>query len=119
VGNTGCAEDFWKEGKPIAAGDPRIITTFILYPGDISGATGNTIIAIRNFASFYVTGWQTQGGGVTCPGSGPQSNEPPPTGAPATAIWGHWITYVEPDATGNGQPCNFQAFGDCAVVMTR
>ena len=120
-GSTGCAINHWALGDPIVGGDPRIITTFIVYPGDLSGATGNTRIPIRLFASFYVTGWQDQGNGktITCPKNGPQANEPAPAGATKAAIWGHWITYTEPDAGGNGKPCNFQAFGDCAVVLTR
>jgi hypothetical protein len=121
TGSTGCAVNHWALGDPIVGGDPRIITTFIVYPGDLSGATGNTPIAIRIFASFYVTGWQDQGNGktISCPNSGPQANEPAPPGASKAAIWGHWITYTEPDAGGDGKPCNFQAFGDCAVVLTR
>lgn len=120
-GSTGCAVNHWAQGDPIVGGDPRIITTFIVYPGDLSGATGNTRIAIRIFASFYVTGWQDQGNGktISCPNTGPQANEPAPVGASKAAIWGHWITYTEPDAGGDGKPCNFQAFGDCAVVLTR
>ncbi|HEY2371497.1 MAG TPA: Tad domain-containing protein [Gaiellaceae bacterium] len=120
-GSTGCAVNHWALGDPIAGGDPRIITTFIMYPGDLSGATGNTPVAIRIFASFYVTGWKNQGNGhtINCPNNGPEANEPAPVGATNASIWGHWITYTEPDAGGDGKPCNFQAFGDCAVVLTR
>jgi hypothetical protein len=123
VNGSTCSEDKWLDGAPIIPGvtqDARIITTFIVYQGDIAGSTGNHDMQIRTFASFYVTGWQIHGGGqVTCTGAG--ANEPPPSSLPnnADAIWGHWITYTEPGAGGNGQPCNFQAFGDCAVVLTR
>ena len=118
-----CSEDKWLTGAPIVPGetvDPRILTTFIVYQGDISGATGNHDMQIRTFASFYVTGWQFNGAGmVTCTGAG--ANEPPPTALKNSdnAIWGHWISYTEPGAGGNGQPCDFNAFGDCAVVLTR
>jgi hypothetical protein len=119
-----CSEDKWLTGAPIIPGvtqDPRIITAFIVYQGDISGATGNHDMQIRTFASFYVTGWQVHSNGqqVTCSGAG--ANEPAPSSLPNTAdaIWGHWITYTEVGAGGNGQPCNFTAFGDCAVVLTR
>jgi hypothetical protein len=123
VTGTTCSEDKWLDGAPIIPGvteDPRIITTFIVYQGDFNGATGNTDMQIRTFASFYVTGWQFNGSGnVTCSGAG--ANEQPPVTLKSSdnAIWGHWITYTEPGAGGNGKPCNFQAFGDCAVVLTR
>lgn len=118
-----CSEDKWLDGAPIVPGvteDPRIMTTFIVYQGDIAGATGNHDMQIRTFASFYVTGWQFNGGNnITCTGAG--ANEPPPSTLTSTdnAIWGHWISYTEVGAGGNGQPCNFNAFGDCAVVLTR
>jgi len=124
VNGSTCSEDKWLDGAPIIPGltqDPRIITTFILYQGDLAGSTGNHDMQIRTFASFYVTGWQIHSNGqqVTCTGAG--TNEPPPSNLAnnSDAIWGHWITYTEPGAGGNGQPCNFQAFGDCAVVLTR
>jgi hypothetical protein len=112
---------------PIPPGDPRVITTFVVYSGDLSGATGNTDLPIRTFASFYVTGWTYNGNPITCP-TNPingvnYSNEPPPSNLPTNgqtkAVWGHWITYTEPGAGGSGQPCNFLAFGDCAAVLTR
>jgi hypothetical protein len=125
-GNT-CSEDKWLDGAPIFDGngnvieDPRIISTFIVYQGDIQGATGNHDLPIRTFASFYVTGWQIHGGGQIDCGNGIGANEPAPSNLPpnADAIWGHWITYTEPGGGGNGTPCNFNAFGDCAAVLTR
>jgi Putative Flp pilus-assembly TadE/G-like len=122
-----CSEDKWLTGTPIdpttGPTDPRLVTAFIVYQGDISGATGNHDMQIRTFATFYVTGWQVKGNGrqsITCP-PGAGANEPPPSTLPsnANAIWGHWITYTEPGAGGNGTPCDFNAFGDCAVVLTR
>jgi len=130
VNGTLCSEDKWLDGQPIdpTSGfpDPRIITSFILFQGDIAGATGNHDLPIRTFASFYVTGWQIHGGAqIDCgANTGPpftRANEPAPSNLPnnADAIWGHWITYTEVGAGGNGQPCVFNAFGDCAVVLTR
>jgi hypothetical protein len=131
VNGSTCSEDKWLDGQPIdpttGVPDPRIITAFILFQGDIAGATGNHDLPIRTFASFYVTGWQVKSNGqqVDCgPDTGApfsRANEPAPSNLPnnADAIWGHWITYTEVGAGGNGQPCNFQAFGDCAVVLTR
>jgi Putative Flp pilus-assembly TadE/G-like len=122
-----CSDDEWllkdSNGNPVplSADDPRVIQTFILFSGDIVGANGNTDLPIRTFASFYVTGWQFNGGGqqVTCSGNG--ANEPAPSNLKSTdnAIWGHWFTYTVPGAGGNGETCNFNAFGDCAAVLTR
>jgi hypothetical protein len=130
VSGSTCSEDKWLDGAPITPGvgaDPRIVTAFIVYQGDIQGSTGNHDMQIRTLASFYVTGWQIHGGGqaVNCgPNTGApftRANEPPPSSLPnsADAIWGHWITYTEFGARGDGTPCDFQAFGDCAVVLTR
>jgi hypothetical protein len=136
VSGTQCSEDKWLDGGSIdptsGVPDPRIITAFILFQGDIQGVTGQHDLPIRTFASFYVTGWQVKSNGqqVDCgtppplnqpPPAFTRANEPPPSNLPsnADAIWGHWITYTEIGAGGNGQACNFQAFGDCAVVLTR
>ena len=128
-GFTDCSPDHWLLGDGIPGGDPRVITTFVVYEGDVANANGNTNLPIRTFASFYVTGWQLKSNGaqaITCP-PGTGANEPAPSNLCTgngnscnfDAIWGHWISYVEPGAGGNGQPCNFSAFGDCAVVLTR
>jgi hypothetical protein len=122
--NTGCAVDHWLVGDGVPQNDPRVISTFIVFSGDLINASGNTPIPIRKFASFYVTGWKFQGGNqVTCPaGLTPtQENEPaPPSVAGANnAIWGHWITYTQVGGSGTGQTCNFQDFGDCVAVLTR
>jgi hypothetical protein len=119
----GCSEDHWLTDGVIRDGDPRIIDTFTVFPGDLLDASGNTILPIRDFAAFYVTGWSTNGNGhqVNCPNGplDPGRNEPAPANAPNVAIWGHWISYVVPGG-GNGQPCNFnQNFGLCTPVLTR
>ncbi|HXH96010.1 MAG TPA: pilus assembly protein TadG-related protein [Gaiellaceae bacterium] len=128
VSGSTCSEDKWLTGNPIDPAtipDPRIVTTFIVFTGDIAGATGNHDLPIRTFASFYVTGWKIHGNGNTVDcgtyPTDPGANEPAPQNLPANsdAIWGHWITYTEPGAGGNGKPCVFNAFGDCAAVLTR
>ena len=79
VNGSACSEDKWLDGQPIDAtsgvADPRIITAFILFQGDIAGATGNHDLPIRTFASFYVTGWQVKSNGqqVDC---GPDTRRP-------------------------------------------
>jgi Putative Flp pilus-assembly TadE/G-like len=124
TGAQGCAVDHWLQGDAIPVGDPRVMSAFIVFSGDIINASGNTQVPIRDFAAFYVTGWKFQGGGqVNCPtGVNPtQANEPPPPSAAGAknAIWGHWITYTVP---GKGNPqeiCDPQAIGECTPVLTR
>lgn len=120
--NTGCAVDHWLVGDAIPQGDPRVMSTFVVFTGDYINANGNTPVPIRDFAAFYVTGWKFNGQQVTCPtGLTPtQANEPPPASAAGAnnAIWGHWITYTVP-GIGGGNICDFQAFGECTPVLVR
>jgi putative Flp pilus-assembly TadE/G-like protein len=123
--STGCAVDHWLQGDGIPTGDPRVMSTFVVFAGDIINANGNTPVPIRQIAAFYVTGWKFTGGGgqVSCPAGGnpTQANEPaPPSAASANnAIWGHWITYTVVGGGGSGQTCDFQSFGECTPVLTR
>jgi hypothetical protein len=103
----------------IPAGDPRAITMIITYPADF--AAPNADVPIRTFATFYVTGWSLQGNSPDCGvySAGNLNGNETIANPSAGMIWGHWISYTDPNAGGNGQPCNFQAFGNCAAVMSR
>jgi hypothetical protein len=117
--NPTCAWNHWTTRDVGAAGDPRAITMIITYPADLSAP--NADVPIRTFATFYVTGWHVQGSIADCgvPGPGnPGANEPLP-GSSTGQIWGHWVTYTDPGAGGSGDPCNFQAFGNCTAVLSR
>ena len=138
VKNNVCSPNHWPEysGNPTTfsfpPGDPRAITMIITAPSDLSK---NNVEPIRNFATFYVTGWDTKGNNANCnfptPGSPPAL--PPPAGGygneayPGTgkknqengAIWGHWIRYTDPSAGGNGTFCNPNMFGVCTPVLSR
>jgi hypothetical protein len=107
------------------AGDLRAITMIITFPADLS--TPNAIVPIRTFATFYVTGWSIQGNNPSCgvynnnPLAGPlnvRGNELF-AGSTQGMIWGHWVKYTDPGAGTDGTPCNFQAFGNCAAVLSR
>ena len=101
--------------EDIPEGDPRIIPVFVTPFGSFSGS-GNAVVPITNFASFYVTGFSKQGGGQgdPCPGADPV---PTKTGG---YIVGHFIKYVESINTGGGGPaCDFSAFGTCVAVLTQ
>jgi hypothetical protein len=100
--------------EDIPEGDPRIIPVFVTPFGSFSGS-GNAVVPITNFASFYVTGFSKQGGGQgdPCPGADPVPNK---TGG---YIVGHFIKYVESINTGGGGAlCDFSAFGTCVAVLT-
>ncbi len=130
-----CSPNHWPEysGNPTTysfpAGDPRAITLIITSPADLSQ---NATVPIRNFATFYVTGWDTGGSIRKCnlpqPGN-PPALPPPPggygneaypvKGSSNGAIWGHWIYYTDPSAGGNGTFCNPNALGVCTPVLSR
>ena len=139
VKNRVCSPDHWPEysGNPstfsFPPGDPRALTMIITSPADLSQQ--NVIVPIRNFATFYVTGWDTGGSIATCnlptPGNPPAlppppggyGNEPYPGGGKKNssngAIWGHWIRYTDPNAGGSGTFCNPNMFGVCTPVLSR
>jgi hypothetical protein len=138
VKNNVCSPDHWPEysGNPTTfgfpPGDPRAITMIITSPTDLSN---NNVVPIRNFATFYVTGWDTTGNSPKCtlpqpgnpavlpPPAGGYGNEPYPGAGKKNqqngAIWGHWIVYTDPNAGGNGTFCSPNAFGICAPVLSR
>ena len=107
VGGT-CSPNRWsayQSGTPIPGGDPRAITLVITQPADLS--QNSLTVPIRNFATFYVTGWDTGGGIPSCNGLPPsQSNEALCSGSckksALGAIWGHWVEYTDPNLIGNG-----------------
>ena len=137
VKNGVCSPDHWPEfsANPTTysfpVGDPRAVTMIITAPADLSSS--NTVVPIRNFATFYVTGWDSQGGqNPSCNLPPPAGNPPPPPppggygnepypgpGRSNGAIWGHWIVYTDPNAGGNGTFCSPNTFGICAPVLSR
>jgi Putative Flp pilus-assembly TadE/G-like len=105
------------KGHPIPAGDPRAMLFIITEPADL---TKNSIVPIKTFATFYITGWDTTGSLPNCTPAG--TNEAwPGTGKSKQigAIWGHWITYTDPTVIGDGTFCDPTQFGVCASVLTR
>jgi hypothetical protein len=100
----------------IPAGDPRAMLFVVTAPADL---TKNTLVPVKTFATFYVTGWDTTG---SVPNCNPNTNEKfPGTGKAQQggAIWGHWITYTDPTVSGNGTFCDPTQFGVCASVLSR
>jgi hypothetical protein len=124
-----CSANHWPDfvaGAPFQGDtDPRAISLVITAPADLS--QNDLRVPIRNFGTFYVTGWYTGGGANSCNPSklygGTFGNEAfPGTGKdkPNGAIWGHWIQYTDPNAIPSetlGCPPSF--FGLCVPVLSR
>ncbi|HEY3463129.1 MAG TPA: pilus assembly protein TadG-related protein [Gaiellaceae bacterium] len=141
-----CSANNWSKtigASSVPANDPRAITMVITAPEDLSGNNGPPV-PIRNFATFYVTGWNTQGSAAACSGYGPVSpsaagdalviNQCTDGTAPAGGcktngkgsnggepgeVWGYWMTYTDPNGIPTGTLCNPLAFGTCTPALTR
>jgi putative Flp pilus-assembly TadE/G-like protein len=101
--------------EDIPPGDPRIIPVFVTPFGSFNGS-GNAVVPITNFATFYVTGFSKNGGGQGDPCTGA---DPVPTKSGGWIV-GHFIKYVDTiNSGGGGAPCDFNAFGTCVAVLTQ
>ena len=86
--------------------DPRIVP-LIITPFGSFGGSGNDIVPVIDFGSFYVVGWH----GDPCPGAHV---------VPRGYIAGHFVKYAEPNPHGAGDTvCNPDALTPCVPVMTR
>jgi Flp pilus assembly protein TadG len=114
---TSCTSpNHWSSFPNLPAGDPRIIQVFLTPYGTFSGS-GSGTVPVTGFATFYLTGWKSSGGGFVNPCEG---NGDDPV-ADAGYIVGHFIKYVETFNNGGGgtQSCDFNALGTCVAVLTR
>jgi len=107
----------WSMFPNIPAGDRRALNVFITPFGSFGGS-GNKVVPVTRFGTFYVTGWTGQGSGFgnPCQGNG---DDPVPNND-AGNIVGHFIKYVYAlnDGGGSGEACDFNAFGSCIAVLT-
>ena len=118
TGANGCAgaKNNWPNPGP---NDPRAITMIITSDVDLTLAHNGSQawIPIWQFATFYVTGWDTQekpvcGDNDPFPGGGKKNQQ-------NATIWGHWMSYTDNTGTGNGSGCTLNALGNCVPVLTR
>jgi hypothetical protein len=144
--NPVCSADNWDPNlgaSSVPANDPRALTMVITAPEDLSGNNGPPV-PIRNFATFYVTGWNTQGSAPSCdsygavaptagpnawvrnqctdgtaPQNGCKTNGNNQNGGDPGEVWGYWMTYTDPSGIPTGSPCNPAALGTCTPVLTR
>lgn len=100
----------WSSFPNLPPNDTRIVPVFVTPFGTFTGS-GNDIVPVSNFATFYVTGWGHNGNGNGCPGDDP---------AASGYIVGHFIKYIGtlPSGGGGTQPCDFNSFGTCVATLT-
>jgi Putative Flp pilus-assembly TadE/G-like len=106
-------ESHWSSFPNLPDGDTRIVSLFIVPPGSNIGGSGNAVVPVIDFATFYVTGWQ-----------GSTNNDDPCSGDDRTGllngeIVGHFITYI--DTLGNGEgsgPCDASGITPCTLKLT-
>jgi hypothetical protein len=143
--NTAC--DYWQNYKsgtgplPNPANypdDPRVIEMAITSPQDLALPTSDPRpIRILGFATFYITGWDTDpyipaNGPTQIPGCQPLpavgnaptngEDEPYPLvgqNPPNGAVWGHFIQYVFPGQGHNGQNCPQNSPLACTPALTQ
>ena len=107
-GSSSCTSpNNWSSFPNIPPDDPRIVPVFITPFGTFTGS-GNEVVPVTNFATFYVTGWFSS----PCP-----SDDPVPDKG---YIVGHFIKYIYRlnNGGGSGELCDFSAFGSCIAVLT-
>jgi Flp pilus assembly protein TadG len=103
--------------------DPRIITTIITDSGALSN--GSSLVPVRAFATFYVTGWAgdpciTQANGTSPNGLAYTKDDDP--GSQSTGVLlGHFVKYIDTLNTkeaGSGK-CELTSINRCVAVLTR
>jgi hypothetical protein len=115
---TACtARNNWQMFPNLPKSDPRIVQVFLTPYGSFSGS-GSGTVPIVQFATFYVTGWTSQGSGFDNPCQG-NGDDPVPNND-AGYVVGHFIKYIQTLNNGGSgtQPCDFAEFGPCVAVLT-
>ncbi|MGH3060401.1 MAG: hypothetical protein ACRDNA_03195, partial [Gaiellaceae bacterium] len=97
----------WASFPNIPPDDPRIVPVFVTPFGTFTGS-GNEVVPVSKFATFYVTGWFSS----PCPNDDPVPDR--------GYVVGHFIQYVYVlnNGGGSGELCDFGAFGSCIAVLT-
>jgi Flp pilus assembly protein TadG len=103
----------WSDYPNLPDGDPRIVQVFLTPFGSFQ-SSGNTTYPVTGFATFYVTGWSSQGSGFTNPCQG--DDLPPDTNG--GYIMGHFIEYLSTLPGSGTNPCTPGVFGTCIITMT-
>jgi hypothetical protein len=106
-------ESHWSSFPNLPDGDPRIVSLFIVPPSSTIGGSGNAVVPVIDFATFYVTGWQ-----------GSTNKDDPCTGDDTAGlqkgeIVGHFIKYIDNLGNGDGStPCDTSGISPCTLKLT-
>jgi hypothetical protein len=121
--------------------DPRLVRLIIVDSAAWVGVNGtSTQTPVRDFGTFYITGWSgppttntNQGGDPclnSCPTTGssspctpsapalPYINDDDP-GAQSNVLLGHFVHKTDVSGLPNGQLCTQTTFGNCVAVLTK
>jgi hypothetical protein len=100
--------------------DKRLVPVFLVPFGTFDG-NGNAVVPVIGFASFYVTGWTSNGNGFRNPCKDDGDEFEFGTEDDSGAISGHFVIRVE--STGTSTPgetnCDTTIIGGCVAVMTK
>jgi hypothetical protein len=104
--NTCTSPNNWSDFPNIPAGDPRIVPVFLTPFGTFQGS-GNDVVPVTGFATFYVTGWF----GSPCATDDPVADK--------GYIVGHFIKYIFAlnEHGASDELCDFNAIGSCVAVL--
>jgi archaellin len=105
--NTCTSPNNWDQFPNIPPDDPRIVPIFLTPFGTFTGS-GNDVIPVTGFATFYVTGWF----GSPCADDDPVDDR--------GYIVGRFIKYIFTlNEGGAGEDlCDFTSIGSCIAVLT-
>jgi hypothetical protein len=97
----------WSSFPNIPPEDPRIVPVFVTPFATFTGS-GNEVVPVKKFATFYVTGWFSS----PCAGDDPVPDK--------GYVVGHFIKYIYVlnNGGGSGELCDFNSFGSCIAVLT-
>jgi hypothetical protein len=97
----------WASFPDFQDGDPRIVPVFVTPFGTFNNS-GNEVVPVTKFATFYVTGWFSS----PC-----ATDDPVPDKG---YVVGHFINYIYAlnNGGGSGELCDLPAFGSCVAVLT-
>jgi hypothetical protein len=106
----------WSDFPNFSDDDPRIVQVFLTPFGSFSGS-GSANVPVTDFATFYVTGWTSNGSGYNNPCQGNGDNSVP--GNDPGLIVGHFIKYIDHiNNAGGTESCDFDSLGTCVVSLT-
>jgi len=100
--------------------DPRKVSVFLTRFNAFEGRQGNFTVPITGFATFYITGWTSSGGGFDNPCQNPGNGDEIPRDA--GELVGRYITSIQtPNDTGTGGggaiTCTFEDINPCTAVL--